>query len=70
MAEIECKTTKVGGSIAVILPNDFVRKQGIKPNQKLTVDVKKNLKVKDVFGMFPEWKTPTQKLKDEVRKGW
>lgn len=70
MSEIECKTTKIGGSIAVILPNEFVKKQGIKQNQKLVIDVKRHVKVRDVFGIFPEWKTPTQKLKDEVRKGW
>lgn len=31
--------------------------------------LQKRPKVKDVWGLFPNWKTPTQKLKDEARKG-
>ena len=70
MSEIECKTRKFGGSIGIILPNDVVKKEGIKPDQNIIVEIKKHVKVKDVFGMLPDWKTPTQKLKDEARKGW
>ena len=70
MTEVECKTRKIGGSIGIILPKDVVSKEGIKPNQNIRVHIKKHVKVKDVFGMFPEWKTSTQKLKDEARKGW
>ena len=70
MTEIECKTRKIGGSIGIILPKDAVEREGIKPDQNIVVEIKKQVKVKDVFGMFPDWKTPTQKLKDEARKGW
>ncbi|MBI2172800.1 MAG: hypothetical protein HYT73_01140 [Candidatus Aenigmarchaeota archaeon] len=68
--EIECTARKVGNSIGIILPKGFVIKEGIKPSQNLRIEIKKQIKVKDVFGLFPEWKTPTQKLKDEARKGW
>ena len=70
MTEIECKTRKIGGSIGIILPKEAVEREGIKPDQNIVVEIKKQVKVKDVFGMFPDWKTPTQKLKDEARKGW
>lgn len=70
MTETDCRTIKVGGSIGVILPKEFVRKERIKPGQNIRIEIKKQVKVKDVLGMFPDWKTPTQKLKDEARKGW
>ena len=70
MQNKENRTRKIGGSIGIILPKDVVSKEGIKPNQNIRVHIKKHVKVKDVFGMFPEWKTSTQKLKDEARKGW
>ena len=71
MTEIQCKTRKIGGSIGIILPKEVVEKEGIKPDQEIMVEIKKQLKVKDVFGILPTgWKTSTQKLKDEARKGW
>ncbi|MBI4162329.1 MAG: AbrB/MazE/SpoVT family DNA-binding domain-containing protein [Candidatus Aenigmarchaeota archaeon] len=70
MTQIHCRTVKIGGSIGIILPKEIVRKDDIKPNQELSVEIKKQLKVRDVFGMFPEWKADTQKLKNEARKGW
>lgn len=27
-------------------------------------------KAKEFFGLLLDWKTPTQKLKNEARKGW
>ena len=70
MTEIECKTRQIGGSIGIILPKEIVDKEAIGPDQTIRVSIKKQLKVRNVFGMFPDWKTPTQKLKDEARKGW
>ncbi|MBI2970898.1 MAG: hypothetical protein HYY37_00590 [Candidatus Aenigmarchaeota archaeon] len=70
MAEVVCKTRKIGGSIGIILPREVVKEEGIRPDQNIRVHIKKQVKVKDVFGMFPQWKTPAQKLKDEARKGW
>lgn len=68
--EIECRTRKFGGSIGIIIPRDVVEKEGIKPNQQIRVEIRKQVKVRDVFGLFADWKTPVQKLKDEARKGW
>ncbi|MBI4174113.1 MAG: hypothetical protein HY517_00580 [Candidatus Aenigmarchaeota archaeon] len=70
MAEIECRTRRIGGSIGVILPKDVVEKESIEPDQNITIRIRSRVKVKDVFGMFPNWKTPTQRLKNEARKGW
>ncbi len=68
--EIEAKTRKWGSSIGIVLPKSLVDEAGIKPNEKIVIEIKKRVKVKDVFGMFPEWKRSTQEIKDEMRAGW
>lgn len=70
MAEVECKTRKIGGSVGIILPKDVVKKEGIKPNQIIKIEIKTRPKAKEIWGLFPNWKPDTQKLKDEARKGW
>ena len=70
MVEIEVKTRKWGSSIGVVLPKELVDEIGIKPDETIRIDVRKPVKVKDVFGMFPNWKRSTQEIKDELRAGW
>ena len=70
MVEIQAKTRKWGSSIGVVIPKEAVEEEGIKPNEKIVIEIKKRVKVKDVFGMFPEWKRSTQEIKDERRAGW
>ena len=68
--EIKTKARKWGSSIAVVLPKALVDEERIKPNETIVIEVKKGIKVKDVFGMFPNWKRSTQEIIDEARKGW
>ncbi len=68
--EIECKTRRFGGSIGLIIPKNVIEKEGIKPNQSVRIEIKSNPKAREIWGLLPNWKTPTQKLKDEARKGW
>jgi len=71
MVEIQAKTRKWGSSIGVVLPKALVEEAGIKPNETIRIDVKKAIKVGDVFGMFPRFsKKSAQEIKDEMRKGW
>ena len=61
MVEIQAKTRKWGSSIGVVIPKEVVEEESIKPNEKIVIEIKKRVKVKDVFGMFPEWKRSAQK---------
>ena len=70
MVETEVKTRKWGSSIGLVLPMKVVDEIGIKPNETVRLDIKKPVKVKDVFGMLPQWKRSTQEIKDELRTGW
>ena len=70
MVETEVKTRKWGSSIGLVLPKKVVDEIGIKLNEVVRLDIKKPVKVRDVFGMFPNWKRNTQEIKDEMRAGW
>jgi len=71
--EIETITRKWGNSLAVIIPSNVVAAEKLAEKQEVTVDiqVKRPLRVKDIFGMFKGKITrPTQEIKDEMRAGW
>ena len=69
--EIETKTKRWGSSIGIVLPKTLVEEAGIKPNDIIVIEVKKRLKVKEVFGLFPRTSKKTaQQIKDEIRAGW
>lgn len=69
--EIKAIARKWGSSIAVIIPQAIAEKQNIKENVEITIEIKKSLKVADIFGKFPNWGgKSTQEIKDEMRAGW
>ena len=70
MVETEVKTRKWGSSIGVVLPKEIVDEIGIKPDEKITIDIKKKRLAKEFFGLLKDWKRPTQEIKDEARPGW
>lgn len=71
MTEIDCKTRKWGSSIGVIIPRDVVKRENIKPNETLHIIVKKMPFAKDLWNLGPlKRMESTQKIKDELRKGW
>ena len=70
--EIEAMTRKWGNSIAIVIPSRLVAEQNLKENEKVFVKVekRKKLKGKDIFGMFADWKRPTEEILAEADKGW
>jgi len=69
--EIECTAKKWGSSIGIIIPREIVKKEHIKPDEKLTVVIKKIPLARVLWNLGPiESKESTQKIKDELRKGW
>ena len=60
---------KWGNSIGVTISDEAVKKEKIKPNDRLILEVKKMETISDLFGTWHTKKT-TQQLKDEARKGW
>lgn len=73
MTEIECIAKKWGGSIGIVLPKDVVEQEKIKPNEKIRIVIKRVPLVRDfvrTVGPLKRTAESTQKIKDELRKGW
>lgn len=68
--EVEAIARSWGNSLGVILPKSTVDAFGIKENDKVVIQIKKKHLAKEFFGMFSDWKTPTDKIKKEMKKGW
>ena len=68
--KFETQTKKWGSSLGIILPKSIVEAHHIKEKEKIVVEIKKKHLVKEFFGMVPEWKTSTQNIKREMKKGW
>jgi len=68
--QVEVQAKKWGNSMGVILPHDLVKSEHIKEKDKLVLEVKKQHKAKEFFGLLKGWKRSTQEIKDEMRSGW
>jgi antitoxin component of MazEF toxin-antitoxin module len=69
--EIKIIAKKLGNSIGIILPKEVIEINKIKENDELTIDIKKQILAKDLFGKYPRTSKKTgQEIKDEMRKGW
>ena len=70
MAAAEAKVKAWGNSIGVIIPRGIVDEERIEAGDDIVIEVRKKKKLKDLFGTLREWKIDSQKMKDELRKGW
>jgi len=55
--------------LGVILPKEFVKKRGLKEDERILIEVVKEADLRDVFGMLKR-KMSGQEFKDMVREGW
>jgi antitoxin component of MazEF toxin-antitoxin module len=69
MSEVVVVARKWGNSIGITLPKEIAEKENINESDKLIVDVKRIMPIKDLFGTFKTNKS-AQELKDEMRNGW
>lgn len=60
---------KWGSSIAVIIPKEIVKNQGIKKGDEVAINVFKKGDLTDIFGTL-KTKLSGQRLKDLARKDW
>ena len=60
---------KWGSSMAVIIPQEIVKKQHIKEGDDIALNVFKKGDLRDVFGKL-KTKMSGQEFKDLARKGW
>lgn len=60
---------KMGNSLGVLFPMEMVKRNNLKPNQKVFIEVTKKADISDMFGTL-KINMSGQKFKDMVRKGW
>lgn len=65
----DMKVRKIGNSLGVIFPSDFVKDRKLHENDNVFVNVVKKGDLSKLFGTL-KFKENTQKLKDEARRGW
>ena len=68
MENINIKARKWGDSIAIVIPSEIVKREGIKANDDISVKIEKKNDLSALFGSLKGWKINSQKLKDEIRK--
>jgi len=66
---VEVTLRKWGNSIGGVFPKSFLEERGLKPDEKVLVEIVRKPALMEVFGTL-ESKKSSQKFKDEVRKGW
>ncbi|MBI4146361.1 hypothetical protein HY489_03420 [Candidatus Woesearchaeota archaeon] len=69
--EVQCTTKKWGSSIGIVIPSDVVKKEHIKPNEQISILIRRVPLAKELWGIgLVRDKRSTQEIKDELRKGW
>ena len=65
---IEVKTKRWGNSIGIVIPNETIKRLGIKPEEDMTIEIEKNNNVlKEMFGKA-KFKKPAKKIIEDFRK--
>ena len=65
----EVVVKKWGNSMGVILPKELIKKEGLKENKKVLIEIVKEANLKKLFGSLKR-KMSGQEFKDMIRKGW
>jgi antitoxin component of MazEF toxin-antitoxin module len=69
--ELNTIAKRWGSSIGIILPKSVVDENRIQENDEVIIEIKKRVLAKELFGKFQiASEKSTQKIKDEMRKGW
>ncbi len=70
--DIKTVTRKWGNSIAVIVPEIIVKEKNIRANQQIIINIETHPLARDTYGFLEKElkKFDTQKIKNEMKKGW
>lgn len=59
-----------GNSLGIVIPKEIVIKEGLRPNEHVTVTISRKQILEDFFGKLKKARIDAQKMKDESRKMW
>lgn len=66
--KIVTKPKKWGSSFGIVIPKEIIEKENITPDSEITVNIKKEKPIQEVFGSLKNWKVDSQKIKDKIRE--
>lgn len=66
--KITTKPKVWGNSLGVIIPKDLANREKISPETTITIEIRKENPIMEVFGSLKGWNLDAQKFKDEMRK--
>jgi len=66
--KITTKPKLWGNSFGIIIPREIVKREGITLDTNVTIEIKRENPLRDVFGSLKNWKIDSQKIKDNLRK--
>ena len=66
---VEVVVKKWGNSMGVILPKELVKEKNLKENEKISIELVREIDLSDIFGSLKgKFKMTSQQLKDEIRR--
>ena len=63
------KAKRIGGSIGVIIPKEIVKKERIKPDDKVKFSIEKADDLSSLWGKLKDIKKSTQQIMKEIDEG-
>ena len=69
MEQVVVRARKVGGSVAVIVPKEVVKKERISPNDKVRLSIQRVDELTDWWGNLKWAKKPTARIIKEIDEG-
>ena len=63
------KAKRIGGSIGIIIPKEIVKKERIKPDDKVRFSIERADDLSSLWGMLKDVKKPTQQIMKEIDEG-
>jgi len=61
---------KWGNSIGVVIPREIIEKERLREGEEVIIDIENKNDIKNIFGSLKDWRINSQKMKEELRRGW
>lgn len=66
---VKAKVKEWGNSLGVVIPKEIVRKERIKSEDDILIEIRKKEDIMELFGTL-NFRKSSQQMKDEGRKAW